>query len=159
MHIPSRDSSITPYTSLPLISLGPLTLFRRCCVGSLNEWIKDCTNHNIPSALTLKSEEFEGLKPTDCLPSVWSMFLHNAHGTMISGSSFMIDDRFATYRVWCRFIHYKTDKIMEELQFRSQVCIQCGGESADAAPSKDLEGNICRLIQPLEREDYTIYHL
>src|SRR6218665_1091250 len=25
------------------------------------------------------------------------MFLHNAHGTMISGSSFMIDNRFATY--------------------------------------------------------------
>src|SRR6218665_2099219 len=53
--------------------------------------------HNIPSALTSKSEEFEGLKPTDCLPSVWSMFLHNAHGTTISRSSFMIADRFATY--------------------------------------------------------------
>src|SRR6218665_3571906 len=112
--------------------------------------------HSIPSTLTSKSEEFEGLKPTDCLPSVWSMFLHNAHGTMISGSSFMIDDRFATYRVWFRFIHYNTGKIMEELQFRSQVRVQCGEESA--APANDLEGNICRLIQPLECEDYTIYH-
>ena len=36
---------------------------------------------------------------------------------MISGSSFMTDDRFATYRVWCRFVQYKTGKIMEELQF------------------------------------------
>src|SRR6218665_1718496 len=43
------------------------------------------------------SEEFEGLKLTNCLPSVWSMFLHNLHGTMISGSSFMTGDRFATY--------------------------------------------------------------
>src|SRR6218665_3408481 len=45
-----------------------------------------------------------------CLPSVWSMFVHNAHGTMISGSSFMLADRFATYRVWCRFVHYKPTK-------------------------------------------------
>jgi len=69
----------------------------------------------------------------------------------------MIDDRFATYRVWSRFVHYKTDKIMEELQFRSQVRRQCGEECAGAAPAKDLEGNICRFIQPLECEDYTIY--
>src|SRR6218665_1757401 len=110
--------------------------------------------HNIPSALTTKSEEFEGLKPTDCLPSVRSLFLHNAHGTMISESSFVIDDRFATYRVWCRFVHDETDKITEELQFRSHVRIQCGEECAGAAPAKDLEGNICRLIQPLECEDY-----
>ena len=63
-------------------------------------------------------------------------------------------------RVWYRFIHYQTDKIMEGLQFGSQVRIQCGEESADAALAKDLEGNICRLIQPLECEDYrpTIYH-
>src|SRR6218665_3686907 len=53
--------------------------------------------HNISSAFTSKSEEFKGLKPTDCLPSVWSMFLYNTHGTMISGSFFMIDDRFPTY--------------------------------------------------------------
>src|SRR6218665_1089443 len=93
--------------------------------------------HNIPFALTSKSEEFKGMKPTDCLPSVWSMFLHNAHGTMIFGSSFMmIDDRFATYP---SLAHYKTDKIMDGLQFRSQVCIQCGEESADAAPANDLE--------------------
>src|SRR6218665_2014317 len=63
-------------------------------------------------------------------------------------------------RVWYRFVHYKADKIMEGLQFRSQVCIQCGEESADAAPARDLEENICRLVQPLECEDYkpTIYH-
>ena len=63
-------------------------------------------------------------------------------------------------RVWYRFVHYKTDKIMEGLQFRSQVRIQCGKESANAAPVKDLEGNTGRLIQPLECEDYgpTIYH-
>src|SRR6218665_1672049 len=94
--------------------------------------------HNIPSALTSKSEEFECLKLTDCLPSVSSMFLHNAHGTIIYGSSFMIADIFATYRVWCRFVHYKSYKIMEEPQFRSQVRIQCGEGCTGAALAKDL---------------------
>jgi len=68
----------------------------------------------------------------------------------------MIADRFATNRVWCRFVHYKTDKIMEELQFRSQVRIQCGGEGAGEAPAKDLERNACRLIQPLKCEGRNI---
>ena len=77
----------------------------------MNEWkIAQIYNRPISSALTSKSEELIGLKPTDCLPSVWSVFLQNAHGAMISGSSFMIDDRFATYRVWCRFVHYKPTK-------------------------------------------------
>src|SRR6218665_1223486 len=136
----------------------PLKLFRRCYVGSLNEWIKDCTNPQYSFRLDIKVRRVRRLEADRLLQSVWSMFLHKAHGTMISGSSFMIADRFATYRVWCRFVHYKTDKIMEQLQFRSQVRIQCGGEGAGAAPAKDLEGNICMLIQPLECEDYTIYH-
>src|SRR6218665_1767300 len=110
--------------------------------------------HNIYSALTSVSEEFEGLKPTDCLPSVWSMFLHNLHGTMISGSSFMIGDRLAIFE-------FGTDSYITK---PTKSWKGCNSEAKfvynDAAPAKDLEENICRLIQPLECENYrpTIYH-
>ena len=127
-------------------------------VDSLNELIKDCTNpQNISSALTSKKEEFKGLKPTDCLPSVWSMILQTLMAQwFLSHPSWLMTDS--------QHIEFGADSCNTKPAKSWKSCNSEASsytmwqQSADAAPAKDLEGNICRLIQPLECEDHTIYH-
>src|SRR6218665_2303547 len=79
-----------------------------------------------------KKEEFKCLKPTDCLQSVWSMFLHKAHGTMISGSSFMTQ----------KYLEFGADSYITKL---TKSCKSCNSE---AKIVHDVAKRVLMQLQP-----------
>ena len=95
------------------------------------------------------------------ISELFSMFLHNAQGSMVPGPFLTIDERLAPYRGRCSFIQYMPMKPAKygiklwmccdaETKYIYNASIYCGKVSSDAAPTKDLGGKVVRdLLEPL----------